>query len=634
MQSLKRRVQMLINSLTAENFRKYHRLEVTDIPQRGVITVAGQNESGKTSIGEAICFALFGRTFSLDESNLHKIICWGRDAAKVTLNFTDGEGGRYSLYRMLDRDGNSQVKLLRDLPKGESESQVEVETEEAVANALFKILGFDYDAFANSFYLAQRELTTPDPQSHTIKQMAGIGEYSRITKEMLESNKEYEHKITEIRPKIDATQAELNEINLDEELLPNLIDAELTLGTQQKKREALVGHLGDNEELYENNQKMFNSAVRSGNVFRALSFLMVPVMLVSWLLWILKRNSPDSLVKVLGDINTEQYAAFFDTWLLLIAIGSTILFILSHVFRSKSKKKTDLLVAEAEVFCEGLREGHRYITTEVETLLPEQVVQELHQRQPNKASLLIIPPREKFANLMQLIEDTPTYEASAEELTSAVSRLTDSLKTQDAEIVDLDKGLINDIDQEKVRADDAGKLRAALKVLTTAVNKLEKNVQVQTLSMSLLKRAAKDSIELFNKNIADISANTLPKFTEGRYSEVRIAEDLAVEVYSDEKKGYMDFDEISSGTQRQIMLALRMAMSEELSKNSGNEQQFIFLDEPFAFFDQQRTRSTLSALPNISKVISQVWIVAQEFPLGVDVDKAINCPADSSELLV
>ena len=63
---------MLIKSLKAENFRKYHNLEVTDIPKRGVISIAGSNESGKTSIGEAICFALYGRTFFLDEKNLDK----------------------------------------------------------------------------------------------------------------------------------------------------------------------------------------------------------------------------------------------------------------------------------------------------------------------------------------------------------------------------------------------------------------------------------------------------------------------------------------------------------------------------------------------------------------------------------
>lgn len=626
---------MLINSLTAENFRKYHKLEVTDIPDRGVITVAGQNESGKTSIGEAICFALFGRTFTLDEKNLHKIICWGRDTAEVTLTFTDGEGERYNLYRTLDRNGSSHVKLLREYAKNiSSYAQVELDTEESVANALSKILGFDYDAFANSFYLAQRELTTPDPKSHTIKQMAGIGEYARIIDEMVLSNEESENIIAELTPEVNSTQSKLDEIDLDEGWLPNLIDAELTLGSQQKNREGLVAQFNDNEELYVSNKQKYKSAKSNSGFFKFISILMMPIMLISWLLFIMSRFYPDNLKEILVDLNVEKHTAFFDVWLLPIAVLSSIVFIFSRVFRRKSERESTHLIGEAEEFCDLLREGHRYITTEVETLLPEQVVQVLHQRCKDRATLLIIPQREKFANLVQLIDDTPSYQAPAVELTAAVSRLTETLKSQDAEIVDVGNMLIDDIDKEKSRADEAGKLRSALKALTASVNKCKDAIHVKTLSMGLLQRAAKNSIELFNINIAEISENTLPKFTEGRYSEVRISDDLGVEVYSGEKKGYMDFDEISSGTQRQIMLALRMAMSEELSKNTGNEQQFIFLDEPFAFFDQQRTKSTINALPDVSKVISQIWIVAQEFPLDVEVDKAINCPADSAELLV
>ena len=68
---------MLIKSIDARNFRKYNKLIVDDIPESGVITIEGLNESGKTSIGEAICFALFGRTFFLDNDSLHKVVCWG-----------------------------------------------------------------------------------------------------------------------------------------------------------------------------------------------------------------------------------------------------------------------------------------------------------------------------------------------------------------------------------------------------------------------------------------------------------------------------------------------------------------------------------------------------------------------------
>ncbi len=624
---------MLINSLVAENFRKYHKLEVTDIPSNGVITVAGHNESGKTSIGEAICFALFGRTFSLDKKKLHKVICWGRDIAEVTLDFTDGSGDKYLIKRSLDRDGVSNVSLQKK-PIEADENAVVIDQEEMVAKTLANILGFNYDAFANSFYLAQRELTTPDPKSDTIKQMAGIGDYARITNELVDANEEQDDRIVEIRPETDKAQLALDAINLDEDWLPELVDADLTLGTEQKSREALVGQLGDNEQLYSENSVKFQSAQRNIGIFGFLSRLAFPIMLIAGAVLLMQQFLPEVLNKLLTSLTIQDvFPGYAAVWLLPVLLVSVVVFLVGYFIKGKAKAESILLKEEAGSISSSLDQGHRHVTTQVETLLPERVVQVLTERSKEK-TLLRIPPREQFSNLVQLVDDAKEYKAQPEELTAAVTRLSDALKKQDSDIVDINKLLLDDIDKEKTRSDEAGELRSSLLVLTKAMDKCQHNIDVQNVSMGMLQRAAKDSIVRFNKNISDISANTLPKFTEGRYSEVRIDEKLNVQVYSDEKKGYMDFDEISSGTQRQIMLALRMAMSEELSINSGNEQQFIFLDEPFAFFDQARTRSTLEALPSVSKVITQVWIVAQEFPADVEVNKAINCPPDSAELLV
>ena len=68
----------------------------------------------------------------------------------------------------------------------------------------------------------------------------------------------------------------------------------------------------------------------------------------------------------------------------------------------------------------------------------------------------------------------------------------------------------------------------------------------------------------FNRDIRDLVGRTLPLFTDGRYEHLQIGEDLGVRVFSSEKRDFMDLDEVSSGTQRQIMLALRLALSQKL----------------------------------------------------------------------
>ncbi len=634
-----RNYSMLIKSLDARNFRKFSKLIVNDIPESGVITIAGSNESGKTSIGEAICFALFGRTFFQDEKSLFKVVCWGTDAAEVTLTFKAGDGDVYALWRSVNRKGEIDVRLNQfdentDI-KDDDSALKDIET---VDDALSKLLGFDFDAFSNSFYLAQRELTSPDPQSYSIKQMAGIAAYSKITDDLELSNQRNADSIEELQPQADTNQEKLDEINLDETWLPELIDAEETLGNELKGREQLLGRLNDNDQLYVNNFSSFHGAKKSSGLFGLLGKLSFITTIILGLLWLVNTYYPETLIEFFlnnfDDSALSSFSVFAEKWLLPAAITSLIIALLSWFICKKSKAKMVSLNDEAKDFSGLLDDGHRYVTTLAESLLPERVVQLLHERDTDPSTLQVLPPREQFNNLEGLISDSSDYIAVPEEMSAATTRLSEALKKQDEEVADLSNKILDDISEEKVRADHAGNIRSTLHNLFKAIDKCNYNIETQTIAVGIMQRAAADSIEKFNQNISAVSAKTLPNFTENRYSKLKIAEDFSVQIYSDEKNDYMDFDEISSGTQRQVMLSLRIAMSEQLSMNTGNEEQFIFLDEPFAFFDQSRTRATLENLPKVSKVINQIWISAQEFPDYTKVAKQIECPADKSELIV
>ena len=635
---------MLIKSLCAVNFRKYKNLSINDIPERGVIAVSGANESGKTSIGEAICFALFGRTFVLAEENSAKLILWGQERAEVSLSFIGDDDQEYLLTRHIEKNNDSagsdqKLVTLKKVEKNKDadDGKMVFTGQQDVAEALDAIIGFDYSAFSNSFYLVQRELTAPDPNSHTIKQMAGIGDYARITDEVVAATKESKNTLQEVNPQCAELEAQIAEINLDETWLPELIDGAETLESERRDKARLVTELKEGAGLYAENAKPFKTARRLRGFFGLLSWVLLPLVISSWIIWAVLKYSPETLMGLISSDFADLMSSFSqwaNNWLLLTAILATLGFIISLIIKLTSSKKMRHLNMAANNFGKHLNNGYRHVTTDVETLLPERVVQLAQERSKKSQTLLILPPREQFSNIGQLVEATDGYQADSEEILAAVGRVDDVLKKQQAEIKNHSAILQADIDTEKERSDAAGELRAQLLRLNKVVSVCEHNIKVQDTSLKMLKRAAEDSIKAFNANIAKTSAKTLPKFTEGRYHKVKIDEDLKVQVFSDEKEGYMDFDEISSGTQRQIMLALRMAMSAELAKNTGNEKQFIFLDEPFAFFDQWRTKSTLKALPDVSDVITQVWVVAQEFPDNADVKKIIECPLDEETLSV
>jgi exonuclease SbcC len=80
------------------------------------------------------------------------------------------------------------------------------------------------------------------------------------------------------------------------------------------------------------------------------------------------------------------------------------------------------------------------------------------------------------------------------------------------------------------------------------------------------------------------------------------------------------------------MLAVRLALSQKLVNSAVDGAQFIFLDEPFAFFDQQRMRNSLSVLPKLSDDVTQVWVIAQEIPEDANVDLLIRCEHSVTDL--
>ncbi len=159
---------MILHSVRAANVLKYARLELAGLPEQGIIAISGANESGKTAVVETICFALFGRTFSLGPEDIVKCIRWGEDSCYVELEFSRAPGERYRVVRTLSAEGVHGATLFR---VGEPEPRAAGAA--AVQEALSGLVGFSYEQYLDSLYLAQREISAPQSQADTIKAVAG-----------------------------------------------------------------------------------------------------------------------------------------------------------------------------------------------------------------------------------------------------------------------------------------------------------------------------------------------------------------------------------------------------------------------------------------------------------------------------
>ncbi|MBI3889925.1 MAG: SMC family ATPase [Candidatus Wallbacteria bacterium] len=165
---------MILKTVQAENFQRYDRLEIANLPERGIVGVVGENESGKSTIGEIISFAFFGRTLKLDEDHVRESIQWGKDSSQVRVAFQLPDGATYQVTRDLDRDGSYSAELV-DIRTGSSIARGVGK----VNRKLAELLGIPFEEFRYSFYLGQKELSllhdsTPESRRNMLDKMIGV----------------------------------------------------------------------------------------------------------------------------------------------------------------------------------------------------------------------------------------------------------------------------------------------------------------------------------------------------------------------------------------------------------------------------------------------------------------------------
>jgi exonuclease SbcC len=107
---------VVLRQLIAQDF-KHLNVDIT-FPQ-GILAISGPNESGKSSIFEAILFAFFGRTHKAPLGQKDRLINYDADKIFVRL-FFELEGTHYRITRQLHRKRPSQAQLHKIGPSGQA----------------------------------------------------------------------------------------------------------------------------------------------------------------------------------------------------------------------------------------------------------------------------------------------------------------------------------------------------------------------------------------------------------------------------------------------------------------------------------------------------------------------------------
>ena len=609
---------MIIQSIHAENFRRYELLTIENIPEKGLITIDGKNEAGKSTISDALCFSLFGRTFLIEQKHSHKLVNWNADYCATTINFRKSNND-YSLTRTCDKEGLVAAQLL------DADANIIADDVNTVNQQLQQILGYGYDTFADSFYLMQRELTTPN--SDSIKNMIGINQYADLVDEFNEASQQDNQNLDDLRPKFKALFQDIEDIGLDETWLPDLVESRDTLESLNSDKKKYSRLLDQSIKEYPEDQLNYQKTLSRFNLFNTLANSLLPITVIIWLAWALAEFFPESVSQLPFIENTDFKITLLTAGLIIICIYAICLFYswwLDGKIISPLQKKA----SEAKSILEGtlthVKQSSEDIPERVGTMLTS--IAETPSLLPESSS--------SCTTNKDFVNDIISYSSNADETLSALSSLKHDL-THQRNHIDHHQSILNStIEAEIARADEAGKLRKERNKIEKKISTHSRNIKVNDQAIQLLKSSASEFSKQFNHIITENSSRILPKFTSGHYSQIKVDDDINVKVFANEKGGFIDFDEVSSGTQRQIMLSLRFAMSEQLAINKDSQNQFILLDEPFAFFDHERTIETLAALPNASDIVNQIWVFSQEFPEGTRADKIIQCSTDSPQLII
>lgn len=220
--------------LRLRNFRSYFGEDaVFDFRNRGLVGIVGPIGSGKSSLLDAIAFALFGRTPTVAAST-KALIHQRADGATVRLRFSiDDE--IWEVTRALRRKGQSVHGLVRLEADTEDPGKLESLVLESEVNVrIVELLGLEFDGFSRSIMLAQgrfAEFLRARPAERD-KVLKGVFGHDKVDLMRTEAK---------VRAAAETTRAETLGVRLEaaDALVIRLDESRETLAADEKRLELL-----------------------------------------------------------------------------------------------------------------------------------------------------------------------------------------------------------------------------------------------------------------------------------------------------------------------------------------------------------------------------------------------------------
>ena len=205
---------MIIRRITLNNFRRFKQLDLVDLPV-GLIGIVGENGSGKSTILEAVGWALYGTYAITGRTEKEGVKTQGADAdesCEVTLEFEMAEDTYKIVRRLHGKRAIAQAFIYKN-----GEDKVVAEREDGVNTYVSKLFGMDRATFFASVFARQKELDlltsqNPGERQKIIRRLLRIDlidsaiteirRDSRLKKQMAENLEEMLVDVTAVKEEI------------------------------------------------------------------------------------------------------------------------------------------------------------------------------------------------------------------------------------------------------------------------------------------------------------------------------------------------------------------------------------------------------------------------------------------------
>lgn len=639
---------MRLVSLEVRNFKKLGRKGLVKInfPEEGVIAVVGENEAGKSTLADAIFYALTGKTGAMvggagrkEKERAEEVISWGAREMEMRLRFKIGES-EYEVYR---RRGKSS-------PYARLTGKRNVEGWEAVNNAISELMsGMDDLSLITTIFSAQKDTDRPvimkeDDRRRVITGMLGMDPWEGAKKKLDDVERDKKKKRDELENNINGKKSRIEEI---ENAIRNLGKKKDELENTKKELENLskdiekakeeVKLLDDVRKRYDEiknklSDKIKELAVKKTEIKRIIMEKEGLESDISRLKEDLKnkdelKRSKEERIRELTSMATKLSGRYP---MLGIVSGISIL-VLGLLLTVIPLAVLGILIAIASY--PVMRAASSWLIREAGNLRKElgTIVPEDDQLREKEGKL-----RERENEIESLKEEIRKLEEEKEKAEAELKRYEEDVGGNPADLFskaekklvgleEKEKSLkdrkreleedIKEIEKDRERLDD---LKKQLNELKEEKEKLERDIEVIKLAVELVDAVITRIWGSVAPSVGNNIGKFLHKITLGRYYRARVGEeDWSVSVYVPERAAvgqdpYVSVFRMSGGTQDQVILALRLAVITSLVGKGENWPEFLILDEVLGATDDRRREGEMELLKSLRQQFPQIILITHQ----------------------